>query len=365
MKILAFGSSLLSSYWNGAATYYRGMYKYLHTLGYSIIYAEPDAFDRQSHRDYDAVPYARSIVYQPGKWESVLREFAPAADLLVKHSGVGVDDAALEAALPNYRASGALACIWDVDAPATLARTENDANDPFRADIPRYDAVLTYGGGPEVVARYVALGAPLCEPIYNGLDPDTHHPVAAQPQYGADLVFLGNRLPDRERRVEELFLRAAALAPELCFLLGGEGWGGKAMPVNVRWLGHVPTGEHNAVNCSARMVLNINRDSMAQVGFSPPTRVFEVAGSGACLLCDAWPGVETFFTPDQEILVVRSAEEIVSRLRSYSAEQARQCGEALRRRALREHTYAQRAGQADAVLRQLWAAKRRAPRRHA
>ena len=357
MRVLAFGSSLLSSYWNGAATYYRGMYKYLHALGYTITYAEPDAFGRQQRRDYDHVPYARSVVYLPGEYEAVLRELAPSADLLVKHSGVGVDDAALEAALPGYRAAGALACIWDVDAPATLARTEADSEDPFRQAVGRYDAVLTYGGGPAVVAGYKALGARECIPIYNGLDPETHHPAAKQQRYEADLVFLGNRLPDRERRVEQLFLRAATLAPELCFLLGGEGWGDKPMPPNVRWLGHVPTGEHNAVNCSARMVLNINRDSMAVVGFSPPTRVFEVAGSGACLLCDAWPGVETFFTPGEEILVVSSAEEIVAALRSYSPGQAASIGRALHRRALKEHTYAQRARQAHAFLRELRAAK--------
>jgi spore maturation protein CgeB len=360
MNILAFGSSLLSSYWNGAATYYRGMYKYLHALGYTITYAEPDAFNRQAHRDYDAVPYARSVVYQPGEWETVLRELAPAADLLVKHSGIGVDDAALEAALPDHRAPGALACIWDVDAPATLARTEGDPADPFRAHLPRYDAALLYGGGPDVVARFKALGARACVEIYNGLDPDTHHPVPPDPRYAADLAFLGNRLPDRERRVEDLFLRAASLAPEMTFLLGGEGWGGKPMPSNVRWLGHVPTGEHNGVNCSARMVLNINRDSMAQVGFSPPTRVFEVAGSGACLLCDAWPGVETFFVPDEEVLVVRNAEEIVAALRTHSVQSAARIGAGLHRRALGQHTYAQRAEQAHELLQQLWAGKDRA-----
>ncbi len=353
MRVLAFGSSLLSSYWNGAATYYRGMYKYLHALGYTITYAEPDAFDRQRNRDYDALPYARSVVYQPGAWEPVLRELAPEVDLLVKHSGVGVDDAELEAALPSFKRKGALACFWDVDAPATLARVEADGRDPFRNALPRYDAALLYGGGPQTIARYLALGAPVCEAIYNGLDPYTHHPAPPDARYEADLVFLGNRLPDRERRVEELFLQAATLAPEMRFLLGGEGWGGKPMPANVHWLGHVPTGEHNRVNCSARMVLNINRESMAEVGFSPPTRVFEVAGAGACLLCDAWPGVDEFFTPDGEILVVRTAEEIVAALRGHSREQAAEIGKAFRARALREHTYAQRAAQAHALLQRL------------
>lgn len=93
----------------------------------------------------------------------------------------------------------------------------------------------------------------------------------------------------REARVERLFLRAAEIAPHRSFILGGEGWGDKTLPQNVRWIGHVPTGDHNRINCSASMVMNIDRSSMADFGFSPPTRVFEVAGAGACLLCDNWP----------------------------------------------------------------------------
>ena len=79
------------------------------------------------------------------------------------------------------------------------------------------------------------------------------------------------------------------------------------MPPNVRYLGHVGTAEHNAFNCSARAVLNVNRASMAAYGFSPPTRVFEAAGAGACLITDAWDGVEQFLEPGREILVAKDA----------------------------------------------------------
>ena len=103
-------------------------------------------------------------------------------------------------------------------------------------------------------------------------------------------------------------MRAAEQAPEFSFVLGGEGWGGKPLPPNVRWIGHVGTGDHNRINCSARMVLNINRESMASVGFSPPTRVFEAAGAGACLITDDWAGIEEFFEPGCEILVARDAQ---------------------------------------------------------
>jgi spore maturation protein CgeB len=240
--------------------------------------------------------------------------------------------------------------FWDVDAPATLQRVEHDPRDPFRRCISQYDFVFTYGGGPEVVRRYCELGARNCHPIYNGLDPETHHPEAADPGLACDLVFVGNRLPDRERRVEQFFLGAAELAPEMSFILGGEGWGGKKLPVNVRWIGHVGTGSHNRINASARMALNINRESMADVGFSPPTRVFEAAGAGSCLITDKWRGIETFFEPGREILVAESAEEIVGYLRGKSAAEARAIGEAMRQRALAEDTYEQRAGEAEKIL---------------
>jgi spore maturation protein CgeB len=227
---------------------------------------------------------------------------------------------------------------------------EADASDPFRECIPRYDFVFTYGGGSEVVERYGRLGARCCHPIYNALDPETHHCEAPDAELACDLVFVGNRLPDRERRVEQFFLRAAELAPEMSFVLGGEGWGGKALPPNVRWIGHVGTEAHNRVNASARIVLNINRESMADVGFSPPTRVFEAAGAAACLITDNWRGIEKFFEPGREILVADSAEEIAGYLRGTSAAKARALGEAMHRRALAEHTYAQRAAEVDQIL---------------
>ena len=288
MKIFVFGSSITSSYWNGAATYYRGIYKHLSQLGHTIIFAEPDVYGRQQRRDAGDYSYVESLVYATPQELPTVMERARDADLIIKHSGVGADDELLEEAVALGIKSDALRAFWDVDAPATLARVEANVEDPFRRLIPRYDLIFTYGGGAPIMEHYLQLGAKNCHPIYNGLDPQTHHPVAPDPELACDLVLVGNRLPDREKRVEDFFLAAARLAPELRFILGGEGWGSKALPPNVRWIGHVATNDHNRVNCSARLVLNLNRDSMANVGFSPPTRVFEAAGSGACLITDAW-----------------------------------------------------------------------------
>jgi spore maturation protein CgeB len=351
MKIFVFGSSLTSSYWNGAATYYRGIYKHLHRLGYEITFAEPDIYRRQQNRDATSIDYADVVVYQtPGDINAIIVKAAE-ADLIVKHSGVGADDELLEARVLECKAAATRVAFWDVDAPATLARVEENSQDPFRELIPQYDYIFTYGGGAPIVDHYRRLGAANCHPIYNGIDPDHHHPVTADARFDCDLVFVGNRLPDREKRVEDFFLRAAELAPQMKFILGGEGWGGKSLPENVKWIGHVATDQHNVVNVSARMVLNINRESMANVGFSPPTRVFEAAGAGACVVTDRWPGIDQFFQPEREILIASSAEEIVQYLSRLSTEDCRGIGSAMRKRALHEHTYGLRVGLVDAILR--------------
>jgi spore maturation protein CgeB len=350
MRIFVFGSSITSSYWNGAATYYRGIYKQLHSLGHRITFAEPDAYGRQQNRDRGDFTYVSTIVYKDAEEIPALLRQAAESDLVIKHSGVGVFDQILEEKVLECRSENTRVAFWDVDAPATLARMEANPADAFCKLIPEYDFIFTYGGGTPVVDHYHRLGAANCHPIYNALDPETHHPVPADPGLACDLLFVGHRLPDRERRVDEFFFRAAELASEYQFALGGEGWGGKPLPANVRWIGHVGTGDHNRVNCSARTVLNINRDSMAGVGFSPPTRVFEAAGAGACLITDRWAGIEQFFEPETEILVAGSAEEIVYFLRNTSATRAKEIGKNMRERALRDHTYALRAREVDAII---------------
>ncbi|MDB5446094.1 MAG: hypothetical protein JWQ97_1411 [Phenylobacterium sp.] len=359
MKIAFYGSSLLSAYWNGAATYYRGLLSELAGRGYEITFYEPDAFERQQHRDIDPPPYAKVVVY-PATPEACQRVIARAAeaDVVVKASGVGVFDDELLEGVMALAAPHALKIFWDVDAPATLASLREDPALLMHRVLRQLDLVLTYGGGPPVISGYQAVGARLCRPIYNALDPATHHPVAVDPRFAGDLNFLANRLPDREARVERFFLQPAGRLPERRFLIGGNGWDDKAMPANVRRIGHLGTADHNAFNCSSLAVLNVARDSMADVGFSPATRVFEAAGAGACLITDAWEGVELFLTPDEEVLVARDGQDVAEHLAGLTPERARTIGEAARQRIIAEHTYARRAVEVDGLLRQEAAAKR-------
>jgi spore maturation protein CgeB len=352
MNIAFFGSSLVSAYWNGAATYYRGIIRALHRLGHRVTFYEPDAYDRQKHRDIPDPDWASVLVYPVDTQQGVLRALdqARGVDLLIKTSGVGVYDQFLESAVLELKASHTLSLFWDVDAPATLDRVKANAADPFADLIPAYDLILTYGGGDPVVRAYKALGARTCVPVYNALDPDTHHPVAPDERFVCDLALLANRLPDREARIEEFFFDVARGLPNHRFLLGGSGWADKSMPANVKYVGHVYTRDHNAFNCSARTVLNVNRDSMASYGFSPPTRIFEAAGSGACLITDAWEGIETFLEPDREVLVARDSEDVIRHLRTLGQSRARQIGTSALQRVLSEHTYQHRAEQLQQLL---------------
>ena len=358
MKIAFYGSSLLSSYWNGAATYYRGILHALARRGYDITFYEPDAYDRQSHRDIDPPEWARVIVYAatPHAMRGVAHE-AARADVVVKASGVGVFDDELLTHTMAAAQPHALRIFWDVDAPATLAALACAPDHVLRRALPTLDMVLTYGGGAPVIAAYRERGARACTPIYNALDPATHHAAAPQARFAADLGFLGNRLPDREARVDRFFLGAAAASPARRFTIGGAGWADKPMPANVRKIGHVSTNDHNAFNASARAVLNISRDDMAAIGFSPATRVFEAAGAGACIITDAWEGIELFLAPDTEILVARDGDDVARLVADLTPERAASIGAAAQARVLRDHTYDMRAAALDALLRDAHAAK--------
>ncbi|HSU67543.1 MAG TPA: glycosyltransferase [Tepidisphaeraceae bacterium] len=396
MDIAFFASSLVSAYWNGAATYYRGIVRAMAERGHRVTFYEPDAYDRQKHRDIEDPPWAKVVVYSSNGTDAVLRclDDARGADLIVKASGVGVFDELLEAAVLDLKTPENLVAFWDVDAPATLERVSGGAPifpspgtpaegrvgvgranipleveripnkpspqpspgvpgegaDPFRPLIPRYDVILTYGGGDPVVNAYEGLGAKQCVPIYNALDPSTHHAVQPDARFDADLGLLANRLPDREARIDDFFFRAAAALPDHRFLLGGNGWQDKARPANVDYVGHVYTRDHNAFNCTPRAVLNVSRESMARFGFSPATRVFEAAGAGACLITDFWEGIDLFLEPGEEVLVARDGAEVARHLESLDPAAARKIGAAAQHRVLSKHTYAHRAEYLEAVL---------------
>ncbi len=352
LRIAFFGSSLLSAYWNGAATYYRGIVYALAARGHRITFYEPDIYERQQHRDIADPDWATVVVYPGHDEAAVWRQIEHAAshDLIIKASGVGEFDQLLERAVLQLQNANRIVAFWDVDAPATLERITENPADPFLTLIPQYDFIFTYGGGDPMRNAYLACGARHCEVVYNALDPQTHHPSPTDTRFAGDLGLLANRLPDRESRIEEFFLTPAAKAAHFKFVLGGSGWHDKHLRANVSYVGHVFTADHNVFNCTPRAVLNVNRESMVRFGFSPPTRLFEAAGAAACLITDQWEGIDLFLEPGREVLIARNGDDVLEHLQELTPQRASQIGQAAYRRICAHHTYSHRATQ----LEELW-----------
>ncbi len=331
-------------------------------LAIAITFYEPDAFERQQHRDIEPPDWARVVVYPatPGALRGVIAE-AARADVVVKASGVGVFDDELLAGTIAAAAPGALRVFWDVDAPATLAALRADPAHPLHAalDAARHGADLwrrTAGGRRLSRLRRACVRAGL-QRARSRRRTIRRRPIRRSPptcrcwRTGCRIARRGSGVLPRPRR------RAAASAASCS---AESGWGDKAVPANVRAIGHVPTAAHNSFNASALAVLNVARDSMAEVGFSPATRVFEAAGAGACLITDAWEGIELFLEPDEEILVARDGADVAAHLAALTPERARQIGARALRRVLRDHTYAQRAEDVHRLLTDALARKREA-----
>ena len=304
----------LSAYWNGAATYYRGILKALAARGHEITFYEPDAFERQQHRDIETAGLGArsSSTRRPRRGSSAL-ERAPRRRLVVKASGVGVfdDDARGGRARPHR--AGALAAFWDVDAPATLDAHRGATRTTRCARcFPSYDAVFTYGGGDRgVAAPIAAFGArPLRARSTTPLDPDDASSRSPPDAALRVPISPSSATACRTARRGSTSSSSTRAAPAgRSFLLGGSGWERQADAGERPPLGHVSTRDHNAFNCTPAAVLNISRDSMAPNGFSPPTRVFEAAGAGACLITDAWEGIEMFLEPGEEVLVAEDGAD--------------------------------------------------------
>ena len=351
LKISFFGSSLVSAYQNYPVAYYRGLIRALSERGHRITFYEPNIPDREKHRDI-ANPHWAKVVAYPATDESAFDalERAEESDLIIKCSGVGVCDDLLEAAVLELKTPETLVAFLDVNAPATLDRINNDPEDSFRPLISEYDFILTRGGGAPVVEAYLALGATECIPIYNALDPHLHFPVAPEKRFEADLGLLNDYTPEREARVKEFFFKPAAVLADQKFLLGGSDWQKESLPSNITCVGEISADDHNPFNSTPRAILNIHCGCATRYGFSPPPRVFEAAGAGACLITDKWEGIEFFLEPEREVLVAANGEEVAEHLRKLTPERARQIGRAAHARVIAAHTYARRAEQLEKVL---------------
>ena len=131
---------------------------------------------------------------------------------------------------------------------------------------------------------------------------------------------------------------------------------GPQYPTEVRWpenvsrVEHLPPSKHPVFYNQQAFTLNITRAAMLGAGFSPSVRVFEAAACGVPIITDDWPGLASFFVPDEEILVARRTEDVLELLGHMGEAERKEIGKRGRERVLSAHTAAHRAAELEAVL---------------
>ena len=339
---IAFFASIADQ--DAAVQHYRGVMRALAERGHRVTFYAPETATLEARPG--ELTWAQVVTYPVDAAERIhpCLDAAKDADLIIRTSGHGVLDELVHAAVLDLSGPGRRVVFWDLDTRATLARAHGNPHDRFHELIPRYDLVLSHGGGETIRRAYRELGARECVPVEGAIDPATHQPAPKDRRFAADLGLLADRRPEQEERVSHLFLEAARCLPDHSFVIGGSGWGGVALPSNVRTVGHVAPAEHNAWSCSLQASLHLDG------GAAPATPVLEAAARGACLVTDGWRGIGALLEPGEEILIANDGEEVAALLDGTTRNERRRIGEAARRRVLSEHTFARRAIVLEGVL---------------
>ena len=339
MHVVIFGLTISSSWGNGHATLWRSLVKALVQRRHTLSFYERDVSYYADARDLTALlPGARLILYRDfADIVPEVRRDLDDADLALCTSFCPDGQAAAHLILES-RAS--LKSFYDLDTPVTLsalsARSPIDYLPP--QGLRDFDLVLSYTGGRALDELKSRLGARVALPLYGSADPDHYRPVAADLNLRASLSYLGTYAADRQHALQTLFLNPAAALPDQRFLIGGAQYP-ETFPwlPNVFFVSHVPPSTHPAFFSSCRAALNVTRGVMAEYGFCPSGRLFEAATCAAPLLSDTWEGLNTFFIPHKEILLVKTAADVVNAL-SLSDVELNGIALAARARVLQDHT---------------------------
>jgi hypothetical protein len=232
--------------------------------------------------------------------------------------------------------------FYDGDLPMSLPEfggTDSGFNYYHGADPAEYDLVVSNSEG--ALERLRELGARRAEAIFWAADPSVFSPLPVEKE--SDVYFYGFGDKFRREWIAALVGEPSRLLPDVDFALGG--WDFQGDTGRARLAGDVPFNAFNRAISAARVNLNITRRSHASVHASSTCRPFELAMAGAAIVSNPCVGIERWFEPGRERLVVVDAEEAVSAYRELLDDPSRadELGRAARERALDEHTYVQRA----------------------
>ena len=233
---------------------------------------------------------------------------------------------------------------FDGDMPTILPSYCQDRGFKFNyyldADLSVFDAFFTNSKG--VIPDLEKMGAKNIEPLYYAIDPSLFRPVDKEKTI--DVSFFGYGSEMREEWMTNMIAEPSKHM-RANFSVGGGGF--RVDLGQAREVGDLSYSAFRDFCCSSNICLNITRRSHVSVYASSTARPFELAGYGACVVSQPYNGINEWFTPGKEIMMINSAQEAKETYESLldDPDYAHTMGQNMRARALKDHTYVSRAQQ--------------------
>jgi spore maturation protein CgeB len=340
LEIVFVGLSITSSWGNGHATNFRGLVRALSQRGHAVTFLERDVPWYAAQRDLPYPPHGTTILYESvDELRDRHRALISSADLVVL--GSYVPDG-IEIGRWITSVAHGVTAFYDIDTPVTLAGLADRSCSYLSPElVGAFDLYLSFTGGPTLEVLEQRWGARSARAFYCMVDPALYAPAPVEPRWA--IGYLGTYSPDRQPSLERLLIEPAA-SLDATFVVAGPqyppeiDWG-----PNIERIEHLPPSDHAAFYSSQRFTLNITRSDMVRAGWSPSVRLFEAAACGTPIISDRWDGIEQFFTPDVEILLARSAADVIHHLAEVDDERRELIAGAARAKVLRGHTAEHRA----------------------
>jgi len=337
LKITIFGLTVSSSWGNGHATPYRALLRALHRMGHRVVFYERDVPYYAKRRDFPSADFCELVLYS--EWQHIrARAVCDARESdVILHASFVPEGAHIIDELADV--TGPAHVFYDLDTPITLDKLSRADCEYLRVyQVPQFELYLSWCGGQILNELEQQWGARRAMPLYGCVDPDVHHHVDVPEPYRCTMSYMGTYAADRQQKFGTLFLSAARQAPDKTFVLAGSMYPAETdWPSNLLRFEHVSPHDHPALYSGSRLTLNLTRSSMARGGYGPSGRLFEAAACGTPIVSDWFDGLDRFFTPKEEIFIVRDTDEML-RVLDLPDRELQRVAKRARQRTLAENT---------------------------
>jgi len=350
LRMVILGPSLTSSLGNGAASTYRGLVRELAARGHEVLFLQRRG-EESAGQKMQAVDAVRVEAYS-GLKELKNRHAAALRDADFVLVASQITDAAGIGDWVTRHAQGVTA-FYDLNTADTLASLgQNGHGSGSAALISRFNLYLSFAGGPLLDQLEDKLGLPMARPLYPAVDARLFFPEYSRQTW--DLGFIGRHSNDCLPALERLLLEPARRWNEGRFIVAGSSYPRSLRwPANVKRVAQISAPKRRTFYNSQRFTLDLMPPDPLGMGYSPSVRLFEAAACGTPVITEFWPGLDTFFTPDEEILVSHSADETLIYLEEISELDRRCLGYRARERVLARHTTRHRAAELESYILEL------------